>query len=326
VAAGLAPAALGSDTGGSIRLPAHFCGLVGVKPTYGRISRYGLIAHASSLDQAGPITRRVADAALLTRLMSGKDRMDQTTSILDPEAWEKDLHGRMTNYRVAVVEQFEGDFLDDSVARALREAETILRDQGAEIVRVSIPEVVFAVPTYYLVSMSEAASNLSRYDGIRFGHRARGFDQDLDLSYCHTRAEGFGDEVRRRILVGTFCLSSGYYDAYYKKASQLRRLLLNRFKHVFESAQIILAPVAASPAFALGAKSKDPLAMYQSDMMTTPASLCGFPAMSVPVAISPAGLPVGVQLVADHFHEADMLNAAQAIETHRSTPRFVPNG
>ncbi len=316
VAADLALFALGSDTGGSIRQPAAMCGVVGVKPTYGRVSRYGLVAFASSLDQIGPLTKDVADAAIVLQLIMGVDPRDATTvdapvPPLLPET-KKDVKG----LRVGVPAGLDALGLDEDVAAAFAEAVAALAEQGAERVDVSLPHLRFATAGYYLLATAEASSNLARYDGVRYGLR-RGEDDGLRAMYTRTRSEGFGPEVKRRILLGTFALSSGYYEAYYLKAQKLRTLIRRDFDEVFGLCDALLMPASPTPAFGLGEKLDDPLTMYLSDVFTLPANLAGLPAASVPTALC-RGLPLGTQVIARPLDEATLLRTAAALE--RSFP------
>ena len=316
-AARLSPLNLGTDTGGSIRQPASFCGVVGVKPTYGRISRYGMIAYASSLDQAGIFADSVMDAAWALEIMSGFDLQDGTTVRQDVQAWSKNLNTQMKGVRVGILQLSTEQSLDPDVKKAMDQAASELQKLGAELVPIQIQNLESAVPVYYLVAASEASSNLARYDGVRYGHRAH-FESlsslNLEEFYGRSRQEGFGAEVRRRIMLGTYCLSSGYYDAYYNKASQVRRLLTEEYQKAFQSCDVILSPVSTSPAFKIGERISDPLAMYLNDIFTTSINLAGLPALSVPFGQTSQNLPVGVQLIASHFEEQKMLNVAAALE------------
>jgi len=321
-AARLCAGSTGTDTGGSIRQPASFCGIVGVKPTYGRISRYGIVAYASSLDQAGPMTNTVADAALALEVMSGRDGRDGTTSTLKVPAFAKDLNSQVKGLRVGVIREYmKTEGLHPDVLKTVQKALETLRTQGAEIVEVSVPLTEYSVPVYYLIAASEASSNLARYDGVKYGYRAR-FESlaelDLDEFYGRTRGEGFGKEVKRRIMLGTYCLSSGYYDAYYNKAGQVRRMLRDQFREAFAKCDVILSPVTTAPAFAIGDRISDPLAMYLNDIYTVSTNLAGLPGMSVPFGMSSdngsGSLPIGVQLTAAHFAEQTMLNVGLALE------------
>lgn len=317
VAAEFAPAALGSDTGGSIRQPASFCGLVGVKPTYGRISRYGMVAFASSLDQAGPMAKTVEDCTLLLDAMCGHDEKDSTTTL---RTWSPLRDSAPVDIKRLTVgipkEYFEGS-LDEEIKKSFWTAVENLKHQGVQFVDVSLPNTPYSVPVYYMVATSEASSNLSRYDGVRYGYRAKPEEKDwadLDELYAKTRTEGFGAEVKRRIILGTFALSSGYYDAYYSQASRVRRLIQNDFTEAFASCDLIMGPVTTSAAFKTGTRINDPVQMYLNDIFTTSVNLAGLPALSVPVGLNSQGLPLGVQVMAPHFAEAPMLSLASAIE------------
>lgn len=308
---------VGTDTGGSIRQPASFCGIVGVKPTYGRVSRHGIIAYASSLDQAGPMVSTVKDAALTLEVISGFDPKDSTTSQRTVPAWSKNLSSDMRGVRIGLLKEFLSGSLHSSVQKAVENAVASLRSRGADVVEVSVPKSEYAVPVYYLVAASEASSNLARYDGVKYGHRAEFKNLaavDLEDFYGKTRGEGFGKEVKRRIMLGTYCLSSGYYDAYYNKAGQVRRLITQEYLKAFEKCDVILSPVTTAPAFRIGERISDPLAMYMNDIFTTSTNLAGLPGMSVPFALSEEGLPIGIQLTAAHFEEQKMLNVGLALE------------
>jgi aspartyl-tRNA(Asn)/glutamyl-tRNA(Gln) amidotransferase subunit A len=328
VAGGLACAAIGTDTGGSIRQPASFCGVVGIKPTYGRVSRYGIVAYASSLDQAGPMTRTVDDAALMLEAIAGRDERDGTTSGREVPSWSTQIKGDVKGLRIGMPREYFSDQLGADTRRAVEHAIAALKDAGAVVVDVSIPLTEMAVPIYYLIATSEASSNLARYDGVRFGHRAD-FSQkpasDLAEFYCRSRGEGFGREVKRRIILGTYALSSGYYDAYYKKAGQVRRLLRQQFLDVFAQCDVIVSPVTTSPAFKIGGRITNPLEMYLNDIYTTSANLVGIPGMSVPAGFSQDGLPIGVQLLATHFNEQVLFDAGRVIERTLAI-KEVPRG
>lgn len=319
VAADLCVAALGTDTGGSIRLPASFCGIVGMKPTYGRISRYGQIAFASSLDQIGPMTKTVEDSALLCEVMSGVDSKDSTSSEQPVENWTQ--IARQTKVenakglRVGVPKEYFIDGIDAEVKNAVEGMIQKFKAQGAEIVPVSLPHTQYAVSTYYVIAVSEASSNLSRYDGVRFGVRPPEAMQAGSLAdfYKKVRAN-FGSEVKRRIILGTFALSSGYYDAYFRKASQVRRLMRADFEKAFQEVDVIVSPVSPTTAFKLGEKSKDPLKMYLTDIFTIPASMAGLPAMSVPIAKDHQGLSIGMHVIAARFNESILIKAGRIIE------------
>ena len=318
VAGGLATFAIGTDTGGSIRQPASFCGIVGLKPTYGRVSRYGIVAFASSLDQAGPMTRTVADAALVAEAICGHDPMDSTTSHEPVPAWSQNIRRELRGVKVGIPKEYFAEGLGIETRRAVERAIEALKEAGAVTVEVSLPLTEMAVPIYYLTATSEASSNLARYDGVRFGHRAdfsRHPAEDLAEFYCRTRGEGFGSEVKRRIVLGTYCLSSGYYDAYYRKAGQVRRLLRDQFAAAFAKCDVLVSPVTATPAFKLGERVSDPLQMYLNDIYTTSANLVGIPGMSVPCGFSRDGLPIGVQLLASHFAEQNLFDAGSVIES-----------
>lgn len=328
VAAGMVAASVGTDTGGSIRQPASFCGVVGVKPTYGRVSRYGIIAFASSLDQAGPMTQTVADAALMLEVMAGQDPRDATTSQEVVPQFAQHLTANLKGIKIGLPQEYFSDELSPDTRKTVMTVIEACRSFGAEVVEVSIPLTKVAVPIYYLIATSEASSNLARYDGVRFGYRSH-FDEvppkDLADFYCRNRGEGFGAEVKRRIMLGTYCLSSGYYDAYYKKACQVRRLLREQFLQAFSKCDVMLSPVTTSPAFRLGARVEDPLQMYLNDIFTTSTNLAGVPGMSVPGGFSQEGLPIGVQLTAAHFQEQKMLNVAYSIEQAVQLQRRRPD-
>jgi aspartyl-tRNA(Asn)/glutamyl-tRNA(Gln) amidotransferase subunit A len=313
VAAGVVPAALGSETGGSVRQPASFCGVVGVKPSYGRVSRYGLVAFGSSLDCISVFGRTVDDAARVLSTISGPDPLDATTVDRPPMRVPKALPD-LRGLTVGLPKEYFPEDLDPGVAAALRRTTDRIRELGGEVRPVSLPNSTYAVPTYYIIAPAEAAANLARYDGVRYGPRRIGPEGDIRALYRTTRGEGFGEEVRRRILVGTYVLSAGYYDAYYKKAQQVRALIADDFRRVFESGvDLLLTPTTPTPAFKAGEKTEDPVAMYLADIFVCSMSLAGLPAMSLPVGRS-GGLPVGAQLVAPHFEEERLLAAAQVLE------------
>lgn len=319
VAADLCVAALGTDTGGSIRLPASFCGIVGMKPTYGRISRYGQIAFASSLDQIGPMTKSVEDAALLCQVMAGMDEKDATSSDVKVDDWVKTAREtkieNAKGLRVGVPKEYFIDGIDAEVKTAIEGMIQKLKAQGAEIVPVTLPHTQYAVATYYVVAVSEASSNLSRFDGVRFGVRPPEAMQAKSLADFYKKVRvNFGAEVKRRIILGTFALSSGYYDAYYRKAGQVRRLMRGDFENAFKQVDVIVSPVSPTTAFKLGEKAKDPLKMYLTDIFTIPASMAGLPAMSVPVAKDHQGLSIGMHLIAPRFQETTLLKAARVVE------------
>lgn len=328
VAAGMAPASIGTDTGGSIRQPSHFCGLVGLKPTYGRVSRYGIIAFASSLDQAGPMTRTVRDTALITQVIAGHDPRDATSSQEKVPDFVSKISGDLKGKKVGMLKEYMTHELDSETRAAVDQTKAMLKDAGAEFVEVSIPLTKMAVPVYYMVATSEASSNLARYDGVRFGYRADFSSEpatDLAEFYSRTRGEGFGSEVKRRIVLGTYALSSGYYDAYYRKSGQVRRLLRDQFINALKQCDFILSPVTASPAFKIGERISDPLQMYLNDIFTTSANLVGMPALAVPVTVSKAGLPIGIQLTARHFDEQSLFDAGTAIESRAGFEKRIPH-
>ena len=313
VAAGLAPAATGTDTGGSIRQPASFCGLTGIKPTYGRASRYGMIAFASSLDQAGPMARTAEDCALLLSSMCGPDLDRDSTSLDVPaEDFTRHLNDSLDGLRIGVPREFFGEGLAADVRAAVDAALAELEKRGARRVEISLPRTELAIPVYYIIAPAEASSNLSRFDGVKFGHRARDY-ADLEDMYKKTRAEGFGAEVKRRIMTGTYVLSHGYYDAYYLQAQKLRRMIADDFQAAFKQCDVIAGPVAPTVAWALGAE-RDPLADYLADIDTLPASLAGLPGMSVPAGFGAKGLPVGLQLIGNYLQEGRLLNVAHQLQ------------
>lgn len=327
-AARLAVASIGTDTGGSIRQPASFCGIVGVKPTYGRVSRYGIVAYASSLDQAGPMTTTVSDAAEILEIISGHDQHDSTTSqkkvpnLIVPQ--EKSMKG----FKIGLIKEYETDSLNADVRKTVHSAVETAKMLGAEVIEINLPLTQYAVPIYYLVAASEASSNLARYDGVRFGHRSDFHSLaaiELEKFYCRNRGEGFGSEVQRRIMIGTYALSSGYYDAYYNKAGQVRRLLTEQFRNAFQKCDVILSPVSTTPAFKIGERIADPLTMYLNDIFTTSTNLAGLPGMSLPFGFSTQGLPIGVQLTADHFNEEKMFTVAYALEAAAHLSERIPN-
>lgn len=328
VAAQLAPAATGTDTGGSIRQPAAFCGITGLKPTYGRVSRLGMVAFASSLDQAGPMARSAEDCALLLATMAGYDPLDSTSSDTAVDDYQSGLNKSLEGLRIGLPKEYFGGGLDAATGASIDAALKELENQGATLVEVSLPHSELTIPTYYIIAPAEASTNLSRFDGVRYGHRC---DSPADLHdlYTRTREEGFGDEVKRRILVGTYALSAGYYDAYYKKAQQVRRLIRQDFLDCFDQVDIIAGPTTPGPAFALGAKSDDPVAMYLEDVYTLAVNLAGLPGMSVPAGLV-EGKPVGLQLIGQHFGEAKLLNVAhryqQATNWHQQTPDSIAGG
>jgi aspartyl-tRNA(Asn)/glutamyl-tRNA(Gln) amidotransferase subunit A len=315
VSARLAPAATGTDTGGSIRQPAAFTGISGIKPTYGRCSRWGIVAFASSLDQAGPMARDVRDCAIMLEAMAGFDPKDSTSLDMPVPAWEAGLSGDLEGKKVGIPREYRMDGMDADVAASWDAGIAWLKDAGAEIVDVSLPHTKYALPAYYIIAPAEASSNLARYDGVRYGLRDLPDGAGLQDMYAATRAAGFGAEVKRRILIGTYVLSAGFYDAYYTQAQKVRTLIAQDFKNAFTLCDVILAPTAPTAAFGLGEKSDDPLSMYLNDVFAVPASLAGLPAMSVPAGLNREGLPLGLQIVGKPFDEQGVLNAGLAIES-----------
>lgn len=310
-------ASLGSDTGGSIRQPASHCGIVGLKPTYGRVSRYGLVAFASSLDQIGPMTLDVRDSALLLEVISGYDPHDSTSVLKEVPDYAALLGEEIKGLRVGIPKEYTGDGLDEDVRKTINKATEDLESLGVQKVEVSLPHTEYAVATYYIIAPSEASSNLARYDGVRYGFRTPE-SHDLFEMFSKTRTEGFGPEVIRRIMLGTYALSAGYYDAYYRKASRVRTLLINDFKEAFEICDVLLTPVAPTPAFQIGEKIGDPLTMYLTDIFTLSANLAGIPGISLPYGMSGDGLPIGIQLLGNYFDEETILKAAFALEQGKS--------
>lgn len=313
VAAGMAVATLGSDTGGSIRQPASFCGVVGVMPTYGRVSRYGLIAFASSLDHIGPLTNTVKDAAIVLRTIAGRDPMDSTSADIPVPDYVAELEKPVRGLRLGIPKEYFGEGLDEEVRAAVEKAIQKLGSLGCEIVPVSLPHTEYAIPTYYLIATAEASSNLARYDGVRYGHRSAKA-RSLAEMYELTRDEGFGTEVKRRIMLGTYALSAGYYDAYYLKAQRVRTLLAHDFQEAFKKVHAIVTPTSPTAAFKLGEKTDDPLAMYLADVYTVTADLVGIPGISVPCGTTREKLPIGLQILGRHFDEATILRLAHAFE------------
>ena len=305
--------ALGSDTGGSIRLPASFCGIVGMKPTYGRVSRYGLIAFASSLDQIGPFARTVEDAANLLEVISGHDPKDSTSLNLPVEHYAEDLNKDIKGMKVGVIKELMSEGLSDDVQKAMQKAIEDYKKLGAEIVEISLPRLKYSIGIYYILATAECSSNLARFDGVKYGYRTPDAKNLLEM-YTKTRAEGFGPEVKRRIMLGTYALSSGYYDAYYKKAQQMRALVTQDFIEAFKKADILISPTCPNTAFELGAKSSDPLAMYLTDIATISANLAGIPGMSIPAGFDKDGMPIGLQILAPQLQEKKLFNAAHKFE------------
>jgi aspartyl-tRNA(Asn)/glutamyl-tRNA(Gln) amidotransferase subunit A len=323
VASGQVLGSLGSDTGGSIRQPASLCGIVGMKPTYGRVSRYGLVAFASSLDQIGPLTRDVTDAAVMMQAICGYDERDSTSVDRPVEDYHLFLSEGVNGVRIGVPREYFGPGLDPEVRRTVMNGVEVLKSAGAQVVDVSIPHIEYCVAVYYLIAPAEASSNLARYDGVAYGFRDKNAADLLDM-YKETRSQGFGPEVKRRILIGTYALSSGYYDAYYKKASQVRTLILNDFRKAWEQCDVLISPVTPTPAWKKGEKLDDPLAMYLSDIFTLSTNLAGLPGLSVPGGFSTGGLPIGIQLQAPHFHEGELLRCGYNLEMGVNLERRLP--
>ncbi len=324
VAARLCAGATGTDTGGSIRQPAALCGITGLKPTYGRVSRWGMVAFASSLDQAGPMTKTAEDAALLLQVMAGFDPKDSTCADEPVPDYTAFLHQDLRGLRMGLPVEYFQEGLDAGVAASLEQAIAVFRSLGVEIQDISLPNSPLAVPTYYVVAPAECSSNLARFDGVRYGHRCQD-PKDLEDLYKRSRAEGFGPEVKRRIMIGTYVLSAGYYDAYYLKAQKLRQRISEDFQRAFEQVDLILGPTAPSTAFPLGEKISDPVAMYLNDIYTIATNLAGLPGISLPIA-PVRGLPVGLQLIGNHFQEARLLNAAHQLQRHTDWHQAVPPG
>ena len=317
VAAGTAVAALGSDTGGSIRQPASFCGVVGLMPTYGRVSRYGLIAFASSLDHIGPLTKTVKDAAIILRTIAGRDPLDSTSADVPVPDYVEEIAKPVKGLRLGIPKEYFGEGLDPEVRASVEAAIEELRKSGGEIIPISLPHTSYAIPTYYVIATAEASANLARYDGVRYGYRSPNA-RSLSEMYRKTRDEGFGPEVKRRIMLGTYALSSGYYDAYYLKAQRVRTLLTRDFEEAFHKVDAIVTPTAPTPAFKLGEKADDPLSMYLADIFTVTADLAGIPGISVPCGQTKAGLPIGLQVLGKHFDESTILRVGLAIEQIQS--------
>ena len=313
VAAGLVPFSLGSDTGGSIRQPASYCGVVGMKPTYGRVSRFGLVAFASSLDQIGPITRNVKDNALVLEAISGVDANDSTSAPVDDVDFTSDIGKDIKGLKIALPKEYLGEGVSEEVKTSVKEAVETLKSLGAEVDEVSLPNTKYGIPAYYVIASSEASANLARFDGIRYGYHSKEA-QSLEELYKMSRSEGFGEEVKRRIFLGTFALSSGYYDAYYKKSQKVRTLIKNDFDKVFESYDVVVGPTAPTTAFNIGEEIDDPLTMYANDLLTTPVNLAGLPGISVPCGHS-NGRPIGLQLIGKPFDEKTLYRVAYQFET-----------
>jgi aspartyl-tRNA(Asn)/glutamyl-tRNA(Gln) amidotransferase subunit A len=326
VAADECIAALGTDTGGSIRQPAACCGVVGLKPTYGRVSRYGLVAFASSLDQIGPITKDVEDCAILMNAISGYDPHDSTSVNVEVPDYKQSLKRDVQGVRIGIPDEYFVEGMDPEVEKAIQEAIDFFRRWGAKIQKISLPHTEYAVAIYYIIATAEASSNLARYDGVKYGLRSKGF-RDLMEMYTQTRAKGFGEEVKRRIILGTYVLSAGYYEAYYRKASQVRTLIRKDFEEAFQKVDVVLTPTAPTPAFRIGEKTEDPLQMYLSDIHTIPVNLAGIPAISFPCGFSRQGLPIGLQIMGKHFDEGMLLRVAYTFEQntdfHLAKPRLT---
>ena len=326
VAARLAPAATGTDTGGSIRQPASFCGITGIKPTYGRASRYGMVAFASSLDQAGPMARSAEDCALLLSAMCGPDLDRDSTSLDVPaEDFSRTLTDTLDGLRIGIPKEFFGEGLAPDVQQAINAALKEYEELGAKLVPISLPRTALSIPVYYIIAPAEASSNLSRFDGVKFGHRAAHYTDLADM-YRKTRAEGFGDEVKRRIMIGTYVLSHGYYDAYYLQAQKIRRMIADDFQHAFKQCDVIAGPVAPTVAWKIGEKSDDPVANYLADIYTLPGSLAGLPGMSIPAGLGAHGMPVGLQLIGNYLQEAQLLNVAHQFQLATDWHQQAPGG
>lgn len=313
VAGKMAPISLGSDTGGSIREPASFCGIVGMKPTYGLVSRYGLVAFASSLDQIGPFSKTVRDNAVLLTAIAGHDEMDSTSANVENKDYEKALVNDVKGLKIGVPKEYFGEGINEEVRASLEKAIEKYKELGAEVEECSLPVTEYALPTYYIIACAEASSNLGRYDGIRYGYRTKNFESLKDI-YKNSRTEGFGDEVKRRIILGTYVLSSGYYDAYYKKAQKVRTLVKKGFEEAFEKFDVLFTPTVPTVAFDIGSKSKNPLEMYMTDILTVSINIAGVPAISIPCGKDSSGMPIGMQLIAKHFNEETLYRAAYTFE------------
>ncbi len=322
VAADEAPFALGSDTGGSIRQPASFCGCVGLKPTYGNVSRYGLIAFASSLDQIGPLAKDVRDAAMVLDVIAGYDPKDSTSVNIERPSYENALTGDIKGLKIGIPEEYIGEGIDEEVSSAVYSAIENMKSQGADADSMHLPLNKYALPAYYMISSAEASSNLARFDGVKYGYRAKEFGDLVDM-YAQSRSEGFGAEVKRRIMIGTYALSSGYYDAYYKKAQQVRTLVMNDFSKAFEKYDVLVTPASPTTAFGIGEKSTDPMQMYLSDICTVSVNIGGLPAVVIPCGYDKNGLPIGIQIIGKAFDEATILNVAYALE--KTITKVRPN-
>jgi aspartyl-tRNA(Asn)/glutamyl-tRNA(Gln) amidotransferase subunit A len=323
VAAYEAPLSLGSETGGSVRQPAALCGVVGLKPTYGRISRYGLVAFGSTLDQIGPIARDVEDCALLTQHLAGYDYRDSTTAEVLVGDYKKSLTKDLKGKKIGIPKEFFGEGLNEEVRKSVLEAIDVLKENGAEVSECSLPLSEYALASYYIIGSAEASSNLARFDGIRYGHRAKEFEDSIDI-YYKSKNEGFGKEVKRRIMLGTYALSAGYYDAYYKKALKVRNLIKQDFQRVFKEFDAVVSPTTPTTAFKIGEKVDDVLSMYLSDIYTVPVNIAGIPAISVPCGMV-SGLPVGLQFIGDYFREDTLFNLAYSYEQSTNWHKLIPN-
>ncbi|MEE3003336.1 MAG: Asp-tRNA(Asn)/Glu-tRNA(Gln) amidotransferase subunit GatA [Pseudomonadota bacterium] len=323
VAARLCVGATGTDTGGSIRQPAAFCGISGLKPTYGRISRFGMVAFASSLDQAGPMAASAEDLAVMLQATAGKDEKDMTTANLEVPDYIGKLENSLQGLKIGLPREFFTENLDSGIRKSIDKAIDFYRQQGAEIKEISLPNSRYAVPTYYIVAPCEASSNLARFDGVRYGHRTKD-PENLEALYKNSRAEGFGSEVKRRILIGTYALSSGYYDAYYQKAQKIRRIIKEDFMHAFKDVDVIIGPTTPSPAYKIGDMSKDPVKMYLGDIYTIPANLSGLPGLSIPVGFVKK-MPVGMQIIGKHFAESLLLNVGHIYQKNSDWHKLVPD-
>lgn len=313
VAAELVPWAIGTDTGGSIRQPASFCGVVGMKPTYGLVSRFGIVAFASSLDQAGPITKDVTDCAMLLNVLAGHDEMDTTSVPVEEKDYTKALKEEVKGLKIGVPKEFFGEGINEEVKESLQKAIEKYKELGAEVEEFSLDIAEYSLATYYIIACAEASSNLGRFDGIRYGYRTKNFENLKDI-YVNSRSEGFGPEVKRRIILGTYVLSSGYYDAYYKKAQQVRTLVMKEFNEAFEKYDVILTPTSPTVAFDIGSRSKNPLEMYLADLCTVPVNIAGLPGISIPCGVDKEGMPIGMQLIGKAFDEETLLRAAYTYE------------
>lgn len=324
VACDIAPCALGTDTGGSIRQPASFCNVVGLKPTYGLVSRYGVVAYASSLDQVGPLTKSVEDAAILLNVIAGKDEKDTTSADIPKKDYIKSIKDDIKGKKIGVPTEFISDGINEDVKKAYEENLNTLKELGAEIIEIKLDYAKYSLPTYYIIATAEASSNLGRYDGIRYGHRAKDFSS-LDELYVKSRTEGFGDEVKRRIMLGTYVLSSGYYDAYYKRGQKVRTLIIDDFKKAFEKCDVIAIPTTPNTSFKFGEKTSNPLEMYLEDIYTVPVNIAGLPGISVPGGFDKNGMPIGMQFISKAFDEENLLQVAYTFEKNTGFNMKKPN-